>query len=148
MLRCPSSSGIGLKKSAWDSYQSEPRNDQVPHKRYDTAHALRERLHLLVLLDNWSFSASRMLNAICNVRLFFYVGLCVCGTNIHKRMVLFNRKGAEDAKRIPILCVLGAFAVKKTILQRNRQLQLPTQSILHNFLKRRDAYFLEVVFDF
>ena len=77
-----------LKKSAWDSYQSEPRNDQVPHKRYDTAHALRERLHLLVLLDNWSFSASRMLNAICNVRLFFYVGFIIWRTNIQKRCVI------------------------------------------------------------
>jgi hypothetical protein len=59
-----------------------------------------------------------------------------------------NYKVQSTAKALLLVEARVAKVNVEFASQLNRQLQLSTQPQFNNFLKRRDAYFLEVVLDF
>ena len=68
----------------------------------------------------------------------------------HKKPIKYsgyeNKEGTENTEINSVFAV--PLWLKKNTSQRNRQLQLPSQSHLNNLLKRGESHFLDVVFYF
>ena len=67
---------------------------------------------------------------------------------VNEKGAIFFTAEAQRAQRESQNFGFSATLRLKHNSQRNRQLQLPTQSHLNNLLKRGESHFLDVVFDF